>query len=107
MSIGGIGKISIGRANSIVKYPRLHAGTQFSWGKRVAVVYGSCQAEPSRQLLAGTGELEYELAEVTPVHLISRRELGTVTKIAAQAHLFIHQQVKVSHRTIGPGVEPS
>src|SRR2546423_843391 len=66
----------------------------------VALIYGNCQAEALRRILASHSDFaaSYQLLRIPAVHEISPRELSLIESRLPDVEVFIGQQVKSGYR---------
>lgn len=71
----------------------------------LAIVYGNCQAHPIRRILASSAAFtdRYQLVEVPPVHLLSRRQALLVRDLMPHVGLFLTQEVRDNYRGLPLG----
>lgn len=66
----------------------------------ICLIYGNCQAEPIRALLAGAPEFaeRYEAVRIPPVHLISASQVAKLHRVVRVASLIVAQPIKDAYR---------
>ncbi len=71
----------------------------------VAIVYGNCQAEPLRRILATHPDVvdQFRLVRVPPVHEITPAQLVRLQRLLPAVGLFITQHVKPGYRGLELG----
>ena len=72
----------------------------------LCVVYGNCQAEPIRTLLAGSTAFAdaYETVRIPPVHEITVRQLEKLHRLLGMTSLIVAQPIKDGYRRLPLGI---
>lgn len=86
---------------------RLAAQRAGSSRRRLAMVYGNCQAEPLRQILSQSPQFaaRFETVQVPPVQSITVSELKILEDLLPRIHLIIGQPVSSNYRGMKLGLE--
>jgi hypothetical protein len=71
----------------------------------VLIVWGNCQAEAVRQLLAGSPTLQARTVRIPPVFELTEADLGPLRRLAERADLLISQPVKDDYRGLPLGTD--
>lgn len=73
----------------------------------LCLVYGNCQAEPIRALLAGVPEFadSYEAVCIPPVHLVRAPQIAKLQRVLRTASLIVAQPVKDGYRGLPLGID--
>ena len=79
------------------------AATDPADDRPLLIVWGNCQAEAVRQLLAGSPTLPARTVRIPPVFELTTADLGPLRRIAQQASMLIAQPVKNDYRDLPLG----
>ena len=73
----------------------------------LCLVYGNCQAEPIRALLARSGPFtqQYQTVAIPAVHEVGARGVRTLQRLARMAALIVAQPIKAGYRGLPVGTQ--